>query len=186
MAGGGREGMVVVVPGLAHRRYGEPEDVARLVVGREAAAAEEVTDRVDAPRHVVEQEDPHQPAPQEPGETARDLAGQQPAERERDRQPGAHERHEQGADHAQAAVLEQVGRVAARLGAASNRNSQPTWACHSPFSAASTPSPWPCGEWGSPSSSEYAWCLRWSATHVIAGPSTPIVPSTANSQRIGR
>ena len=41
-----RERMVVVVPRLAEREQREPEDVARLVRGREAAAAEDVADRL--------------------------------------------------------------------------------------------------------------------------------------------
>ena len=47
VGGGRRERVVVVVPGLAERQQGEPEEVARLVAGVEAAAAEEVAQRVD-------------------------------------------------------------------------------------------------------------------------------------------
>ena len=45
-----REGVVVVVPGLAERGQREPEDVGRLVLRAEAPAAEEVADRVDRRR----------------------------------------------------------------------------------------------------------------------------------------
>src|SRR4051794_31473240 len=43
------EGMVVVVPGLAEREHRQPGDIGGLVGGVEAAPAEEVADRVDAP-----------------------------------------------------------------------------------------------------------------------------------------
>ena len=58
--------------------------------------------------------------------------------------------------------------------------SQPTWAWKNPLNCPFTPSPCPtCGLWGSPSSSEKAWCLRWSATQEMIGPSTAADPSTA-------
>ena len=60
-----REGVVVVVPGLAERGDGEPEHVGRLVLGREAPPAEEVADRVDREGHVVDQEDAHEAGPEE-------------------------------------------------------------------------------------------------------------------------
>ena len=60
--------------------------------------------------------------------------------------------------------------------------SQPTCAYHRPF----RPEPWPtCGLCGSPSSSVWAWCLRWSATHAIAGPWTAIEPAMAQKYSTG-
>ena len=59
-------------------------------------------------------------------------------------------------------------------------NSQPTCAWKSPRSTPMMPSPTRCGECGSPSSSECAWCLRWSATQWTTGPWTAIWPSPAN------
>jgi hypothetical protein len=41
-----REGMVVVAPRLVERRQREPCGVARLISGREAPPADEVTQRV--------------------------------------------------------------------------------------------------------------------------------------------
>ena len=64
--GGAGKGVVVVVPGLPSEGSGQPEDVGRAVVGLKAAAAEEVADRVDAPGDVVDEEDPHQPTPEQP------------------------------------------------------------------------------------------------------------------------
>ena len=63
--------------------------------------------------------------------------------------------------------------------------SQPRCAWKKPLNWAQTPSPWPtCGLWGSPSWSEKAWCLRWSATQEIIGPSIaaePRAPITART-----
>ena len=57
----GRERVMVVVPRLAEGQRRQPGDVARVVAGLEAAAAEEVTQRVDRVRDVVQQQDPHAP-----------------------------------------------------------------------------------------------------------------------------
>src|SRR3954470_8305431 len=63
-------------------------------------------------------------------------------------------------------------------------NSQPTWACSSPRSAPRQPPSCPAwGECGSPSWSEKAWCLRWSATQEITGPSIAAEPRIANVVR---
>jgi hypothetical protein len=60
--------------------------------------------------------------------------------------------------------------------------SQPTCANHRPL----RPEPWPtCGLCGSPSSSVWAWCLRWSATQAIAGPWTAIEPMMAQKYSTG-
>ena len=57
--------MVGVVEGLAEGRDGDQGEVAGLVVGLVVAAAEEVTERVDAVGEVVEDEDADQAAPEE-------------------------------------------------------------------------------------------------------------------------
>src|SRR3954452_22519599 len=63
-------------------------------------------------------------------------------------------------------------------------NSQPTCAWARPLSAPLRPTPWStCGECGSPSWSENAWCLRWSATHEITGPSIAAEPRIASVAR---
>src|SRR5215211_2113233 len=63
-------------------------------------------------------------------------------------------------------------------------NSQPMCACPSPRSAPRQPPSWPAwGECGSPSWSENAWCLRWSATHEMTGPSIAADPSAPNVAR---
>ena len=77
--GRAREGVVVVVPRLAERGDGEPEDVGRVVLDVEAPAPEEVADGVDRPRHVVDEEDAHEAAPEQAGERAGDPAGDEVA-----------------------------------------------------------------------------------------------------------
>src|SRR3954463_5083471 len=55
-------------------------------------------------------------------------------------------------------------------------SSQPVCACHRPLS----PLPWPtCGLCGSPSTSVWAWCLRWSATQSRTEPWTLSWPRPA-------
>ncbi len=123
--GGGREGMVVVVPGLAHRQRREPEHVARLVLDREPLAPEEVADRVDRPGHVVEQEHPDEAAPQERGERAAEAAADDPPERERDREGQRDPQGKQLVDHAQGVVLHQVGRESLTIGRADGLEQPP-------------------------------------------------------------
>ena len=76
-----REGVVIVVPGLAEGRQREPEDVGRVVLDVEAPAPEEVADRVDGPRHVVDEEDADEAAPQQAGEGAGEPTGDEVAGR---------------------------------------------------------------------------------------------------------
>src|SRR3954451_20516574 len=93
-----REGVVGVMPGLAEGERREPEHVRRVVVPLEAAGAEEVADRVDRPRDVVQQEDADQTAPERAGHRARDAAVDPPAERGRDRDADRHPQREQRVD----------------------------------------------------------------------------------------
>src|SRR6185312_17555530 len=87
--GGARERVVVVVPGLAEARQREPPDVRGPVLDLEAPAPEEVADRVDRPRDVVQGEDPHETAPQQRRQAAGEAARQEPpgGEREREAEP---------------------------------------------------------------------------------------------------
>ena len=57
--------MVVVVPALAQRQDAEHDVVPALVVALVRPRSPQVADRVDAPGHVVDQENAHQAAPQE-------------------------------------------------------------------------------------------------------------------------
>src|ERR1700710_3311807 len=87
MGGGGREGVAAVVKGLAEGRVRDQRQVARVVVGLEVATAEEVAERVDAVGEVMEDEDAHEPAPEEAGEAGEERAADRPAEEERQPQP---------------------------------------------------------------------------------------------------
>jgi hypothetical protein len=132
--------MVVVVPGLAHRRQGEPGEVPRLVAGLIAAAAEDVAEGVDAVGEVVEHEDPHQAAPEQPGSGGEPGAADQVAEDARQRQ-AEHRPEDEGAiDEADHRVLEEV-RGVALLGAAVGVDEEPAHvgveeAAQRPFQAA--------------------------------------------------
>ena len=109
---------MVVVPALAERERGEPEDVGRVVLDREAARPEEVADRVDRPRDVVQGEDAHRTAPQRGGQRAGQRAVDQVAEPERHQQADEDPQAERAVDDAHAAVLVEVARVARVLGGA--------------------------------------------------------------------
>src|SRR3954451_22327021 len=108
-----REGVVVVVPGLAEGRQREPEDVGRVVLDVEAPAPEEVADGVDRPRHVVDEEDAHEAAPQQAGERAGEAAGDEVAGQRRQREAEDDEPWEGAVDAPHAAILHQVGGVLA-------------------------------------------------------------------------
>ena len=149
----------------------QPEDVRRLVVGVEAAAAEEVADRVDAPGDVVHEEDPHEAAPQQR------RAAPPPSEPPLRAKPSA-ERHARlsqpisgkpAVDAPHQRVLEQVGRVALRGGLAVGLEQPADVRVPEARRHAAQPSPPACGLCGSPSWSVNAWCLRWSATQSMHG-----------------
>jgi hypothetical protein len=57
---------------LAEGRQREPEHVARLVRRAEPPATEDVADRVDAERDVMQDEEPHRAAPQQPRQPGAD------------------------------------------------------------------------------------------------------------------
>ena len=108
--------MVVVVPGLAPRRDRQPRKIARLVAGVVVVAAEEVTQRVDAERRVVHEEDPGGAAPQQRDQPAADGAGQRHAEPERGGQAEHDPQHERPVDEHDQRVGEQVLGVPALVG----------------------------------------------------------------------
>ena len=101
--------MVVVVPGLAHRRQRQPGEVARLVLGLIGLAAEHVAERVDAVGDVVEDEHPHRAAPEHSGQPAEDLAADPPAEEEGDEEAGHRPEEEAAVDEAAHRVALEVG-----------------------------------------------------------------------------
>ena len=52
-----------------------------------------------------------------------------------------------------------------------------------PLDSAFQSSPYRHGECGSPSLSLYLWCLRWSDTQVMTGPSMARLPAIASATR---
>ena len=122
------EGVVVVVPGLAEGGHGEPEQVARVVVGGVALLAEEVAERVDAVGHVVNHQHAHAAAPEQAGEGGRERAADGVAERERERQPDEHPEQEGLVHPADHRVLLEVRRVAG-LGTAVGVDEEPAHVC---------------------------------------------------------
>jgi hypothetical protein len=105
------------MPRLAERRQRQPQQVARLVAGLEAPATEEMAQRVDAVRHVMEHEHAHRAAPQEAGQTGIDRAADGDPEAEWRREAGEHPQHERAVDEAHDRILEQVRCVAGALAA---------------------------------------------------------------------
>src|SRR6266700_408734 len=65
MEGGTWERMVIVMPPLSESQQPDDPLVATPIVRFELAFAKGVTDRIDAPGHVVREEDAHQATPQE-------------------------------------------------------------------------------------------------------------------------
>src|ERR1700740_2035637 len=66
--GRAREGVMVVMPGLAQGDQREPGDVGRTIVDGEPPAAEVMADGVHRPRDVVDEEDADETAPDEPAD----------------------------------------------------------------------------------------------------------------------
>ena len=89
-------------------------------------------------------------------------------------------------------LIRAVSRSASRSGAnraglvRSGRSIQPKWACQKPRATAAGVVPNSQGECGSPSLSVKAWWRRWSATQVMSGPCSAMLPSTASMIRTGR
>src|SRR5687767_10469220 len=72
--------MVVVVPALAQCEHADDEVVLALVLHRIGLAAPEVADGVNAPGHMVHQEDADQSAPEEPEQRPLPTAHPEPAQ----------------------------------------------------------------------------------------------------------
>jgi len=74
MAGRGWERVMGVMPALPQAQETEHHVVPALIVAPVGATAPQMTDGVDAPGHVVDQEHPHQPAPQQRCDCRADAA----------------------------------------------------------------------------------------------------------------
>ena len=84
----------------------------------EILAAEEVAQRVDRERHVVEHQNPHRASPQQTEQCAVKRSAERIAKPKRDRQAEQNPEHEAAVDGANDGVGEQVGRVALLIGKA--------------------------------------------------------------------
>ena len=91
-------------------------DVARVVARGERRVADHVADRVDRPRDVVQQRNPHQARPEERGERAPPRPGQQAAEQRGHQQRGHRQQDERPVHAHDVAVGEQIGREALLVG----------------------------------------------------------------------
>ena len=145
--------------------------------GLVAAPAEDVAQRVDAVGDVVQDEHrtaPPHSRPVSPAASCRRAGSRARSAARADDRP----EEERAVDEPDHRVGEQVGRVALLVPRWVWMNSQPTCAWNRPRSVPRSPPPWStCGLCGSPSSSANAWCLRWSATHEITGPSIAADPT---------
>src|SRR4051794_32471587 len=110
--GGRRERVVAVVPRLAERERREPREVARLVAGGERAPAEEMAERVDGVRDVVQKQHPYQPAPQDARGDGEPRAGDEPAEDPGDDEARDRPYEEPAVDPRHDRVRDQIRRVA--------------------------------------------------------------------------
>ena len=124
--------------------------------------------------------------PTGPGQPGDNRPTERPPEPERNRQARHDPEHESGVDELDDRVLQQIGGEA-RLRAALGVDEEPPQVRVEEAAQGAAPSgPVPdVGLCGSPSSSEKAWCLRWSATHEITGPSIAAEPSAAKIARTG-
>ena len=105
---------MVVVPRLAQGRQREPQQVARLVAGLEATSSEEVTQRVDRERGVVQEQDAHRAAPQQTREPADDRPGERNPEAEWEGHPEHHPQEKGSIDETRGRIGQQILGVALR------------------------------------------------------------------------
>src|SRR5947209_18453730 len=106
MKGGAREGMVIVMPALTKGQQSNHPFVAAPIGSLKSTLAEGVTDGVDAPGHMMGQEDAYQPSPQEARPPTKQKGKQQ-----RESNP-----HEEGAtDKQHYGIGKQVPRIDSRV-----------------------------------------------------------------------
>src|SRR5207245_6777129 len=115
-AGGGGEGMMVVVPAFAEGQDAEQEVVAAVIAARVRTAAPDVAYGIDAPGNVVDQEDARQAAPDEAEQRAHPACRQHAAQHRRDEQAEGHPQWKESAGSAQGAALTQVPVIVSQIG----------------------------------------------------------------------
>ncbi len=110
-----RERVMVVVPALTEDEHCDEPVVARLVPRAEVPPAEHVTDRVDAERGVLVEEDPDQAAPHEPAEAGRERPADRVADQKRQPEREHDPEQVEAVDRAHEPVVVEVLAVVASL-----------------------------------------------------------------------
>ena len=111
VAGGGGEGMVVVVPAFAQCQDTDYWVVAAVVMAFIGLTSPDVADRVDAPGDVMLKEDPHQAAPEESCEGSEPCSTDDAAEDRWNDEAQQNPEREQIADQSQILVRFEIGNV---------------------------------------------------------------------------
>ena len=105
--------MVIVVPAFSKGKHAEHRVVPALVSDRKRPPSPQVTDGVDAPGHVVNQEDPDETAPDEPEESPHPTASKDRTQRCRHQESNQDPEREEAAhvsqEPAAAEILDVVG-----------------------------------------------------------------------------
>ena len=99
---------MVIVPALAHTEDAEGQVVATLVPSVERAATPHVADRVNAERHMVNEEEPREPAPDEPGQSSTPCSRQHAAKSRGDEQAQNRPQGKQPADDAKQRIGKKI------------------------------------------------------------------------------
>ena len=81
MPRGGRKSVMRIMPAFAHPKNAEQRIVPALIIAVIGLRAPNVADRIDAPCNMVNEKDPHQPAPNESGQRPAGGANEHPSER---------------------------------------------------------------------------------------------------------
>src|SRR3989442_2223782 len=107
--------MMIVVPSFAQGQHAKQEVVLALIVDPKGLAAPQMTDRVDAPSHVMDQENACQAAPQQPQQEPDPSSDQQAAEKRWHQQAQDNPEGKEGAHNAQQGALAKVFHVAGQI-----------------------------------------------------------------------
>ena len=108
--------MVVVMPSFAQGQEAEYEVVSALIATGIGLASPQVTDGIDAPRDVMDEEDSHQSPPDQPQQGAHPSAGFRPANGGWYQKPQGHPKRKQPADPPGDIVFHQIRNVAGQCG----------------------------------------------------------------------
>ena len=175
VTGRGLVGVVVIVPAFAVSQQRDPPQVRRPVASRVRAITPDVARGIDQPGRMEHEDRPDEPAPDQPAHAADRVQRRQTARAET--QSGiARASDGPGLCRGQGTISGRTRECAPSL--------RPT-IIHQYMCAQKKPRSGVCV---SSSSSEWAWCLRWSATQPIGPPSEAHAPMMVNtySSHLGR